>query len=257
MGDGGVAAAPGADSTGLAADDAVAQALELLRGAARKEVTAAALQTAREEGFALGREVGRAEAARELRVRLNQLLVDLAAQPAGAAMLVGNATGIGAVPPVAVPEVARDACRPGQALWRNAAREAVVRRMAAEGRKVADIHQAITAIPGPEVPRDPSNTRHWMKAIGLWKPGAPPADVGALAQPRGAEAARARANAAQGGEPSDESPQDRPRETPQLVRARELLAMGLHPNDIKTAVKLSAMEFGIVLAAHRAAARAA
>jgi hypothetical protein len=250
MGDGGVAAAPGTDSAGLAADDAVARALELLRGVARREVAAAALQAAREEGFALGREVGRAEAMREL-LRLNQFLVDLAAKPAGGAMLVGNATDIGAVPPVTVPEVARDACRPGQALWRTAAREAVVRRMAAEGRKVADIHQAIMAIPGPEVPRDPSNTRHWLKAIGLWKPGAPTAAsvVPILGPAPVSEPERDEAPAP--------SPQDRPRETPQLLRARELLAMGLHPNDIKTAVKLSAVEFEVVLAAHRAAARAA
>lgn len=36
-----------------------------------------------------------------------------------------------------------------------------------------------------------------------------------------------------------------------MTRARELLAIGVHPNDIKQAVKLSAVEWGLVLAEHR------
>lgn len=59
-------------------------------------------------------------------------------------------------------------------------------------------------------------------------------------------------------EPRDDAADEAPapaglRETPQMVRARELLAMGLHPNDIRTAVKLSVAEFAAIRRAHAAA----
>lgn len=121
--------------------------------------------------------------------------------------------------------------------WRTPEREVVLREMWPQaGASMKAIFHALAHVAGPKMPADAENARHWGKKLGLGprpviSPSAPPVPVA---------------------EPSPEP--EHLRETPQMVRARELLAMGLHPNDIKVAVRLSAVEFGEVCRLHKAQA---
>jgi hypothetical protein len=121
--------------------------------------------------------------------------------------------------------------------WRTPEREVVLRQMWPQaGSSMKAIFQALAAIKGPRMPADAENARHWGKRLNL---GPRPVMSPQAASAPAAEAA-----------PEPEGV----RETPQMVRARELLAMGLHPNDIKSAVRLSAVEFAAIQRAHAEAA---
>lgn len=121
--------------------------------------------------------------------------------------------------------------------WRTPEREVVLRAMWPQaGASMKAIFQALAEIQGPKMPAEVENARHWGKRLNL---GPRP-----VMSPQAASAPAAEAAA----EPEDV------RETPQMVRARELLAMGLHPNDIKSAVRLSAVEFAAIQRAHAEAA---
>jgi hypothetical protein len=127
----------------------------------------------------------------------------------------------------------------------------------AAGVEMRDIRARMAALPGPELPEKSDALWRWVSQLDLRREDSPAPQPHAAA----ADTGETDADSAEDDGGAEEMPvaavADAPRETPQLVRARELLAMAMHPNDIKQAVKLSAIEFGLVLAAHRGAGRAA
>lgn len=108
------------------------------------------------------------------------------------------------------------------------------------GLSLRDMWDDLRRIDGPAMPGDAANLTHWAKKLNLPTRAAAAAKVAALAP---------KAPAEEQGPPATEVA-----ETPAMVRARELLAMGLHPNDIKSAVRLTATEFATIGAAWRAKA---
>jgi hypothetical protein len=249
--------------------DSITQAMDALREALRREVAAGA-EAAREAAWVEGWNAGQAEERALWQARLRAMLgQDSDDRPlGGVAVSAFNtqapdpvpAAELGRVerpveaPSSPVPAAPQDAGADGAAdearwpanafPWRTPARLAVLEAEYPAGMEMMEIRRRMEALPGPALPSGNAMLWRWVTTRGL-KRGVP--KVEALPVDPAPEAAP---------EPApEEAPDEAPvvflpegevRETPQLKRARELLAMDLHPNDIKLAVRLSAVEFGVV-----------
>jgi hypothetical protein len=133
--------------------------------------------------------------------------------------------------------------------WRTPARLAVLEAEYPAGMEMMEIRRRMEALPGLPLPQGNAMLWRWVTTRGL-KRGV--AKVEALPVAPACDAApEATLEAAPEEAPVVLLPEGAIRETPQLKRARELLAMELHPNDIKLAVRLSASEFDVVRDEHK------
>lgn len=248
---------------------------DLLRQAV-VEASRAAVDAAREEGFALGVAEGRRRALGAMRSLVNQWLVDVAAGRVGDDLVLGNAEGPGSVvaleermqeipSPVAAakapgsgsaetavetapvreaaagspPAAAEPVHVPGA--WKTAEREAHVRaRWPVAGVTQKQIYAEIAAMPGPPVPPEPANLRDWANRLKLG--------------PRPIAGVQPEEHPLPSAPPVQSAPQAAVRETEALKRGRELLGMGLHINDVRQAVKLTAAELQVLTNESRVAA---
>jgi hypothetical protein len=180
-----------------------------------------------------------------------------AAAPAGP----GQAQAIDPAPPAPQPAARQDAAAddaadeaqwPANAFpWRTPARLAVLEAEYPAGMEMMEIRRRMAALPGPALPSGNAMLWRWVTTRGL-KRGAPKAEALPVAP-----APDAAPEAVPDEAPVALLPEGEVRETPQLQRARELLAMEMHPNDIKLAVRLSAVEFAVVCDEHKRRAWAA
>jgi hypothetical protein len=255
--------------------DPLAQAMDALREALRREVAAEA-EAAREAAWAEGWSAGQAEEKALWQARLRAMLgQDLdVTQPAGAGAPVslpvpdpvavaevGRVERPAEAPPSPVPAAPQDEVAEGAAdeaqwpsnafPWRTPARLAVLEVEYPGGMEMMEIRRRMEALPGPALPSGNAMLWRWVTTRGL-KRGVPKAEALPVA-PVPDEAPEAVPDEA----PVALLPEGEVRETPQLQRARELLAMEMHPNDIKLAVRLSASEFAVVCDEHKRRAWAA
>jgi hypothetical protein len=263
------------------------QAMAALREAVRREVLND-FEAAKEAAWAEGWNTGQAEEKALWQARLRAMLGQDSAdtQPAGA----GAPVSLPVPDPVAVAEVGRverpaevppspvpaapqdDAAQSDESLfasfssekedasasdaddeqhvgseafpWRTLARLAVLEAQYPAGAAMMDIRAAMEALPGPALPPTNNFLWRWVTGRGLKR------GTVAVAVPEEGEAPSAHAPVAAAADGAI-------RETPRLQRARELLSMEMHPNEIKLAVRLSASEFDVVRDEHKRRAEAA
>lgn len=137
--------------------------------------------------------------------------------------------------------------------WRTPAREAVLRRLWPDAsHSMRDIWTALGRVPGPALPSTMTNAYQWAAKLDLGSRPVKfdPAPLAAANRARAVVAAQADADAGAEDAPVPLLADGETRETPQLQRARELLAMGLHLHDIRQTVRLTASEYALIVAAH-------
>lgn len=150
------------------------------------------------------------------------------------------------------PQPVAEALPPGpRAMWKTAERVALMRASWPVGASPATLSRALAAMPGAPLPRGDGWLYGWARALGLSRPPLPRPTRRVVVKAPTEDVAPAPVAPPPAVVGDTVPAMPGVVETPQLKRARELLGMGLDPNEIRDAVRLSASEMAAVRAAYQ------